>query len=92
MPNVHRNKIDAERQMTAINSQILERSPENDLFDDTKGGILISPEVGGREAEVHGRGQKTKGDRYPSRYICFPLSLADVLIKLATLIRCVVGL
>lgn len=36
--------IDAERQITAINSQILERSPENDLFDDTKGGILISPE------------------------------------------------
>lgn len=49
MPNVQRNKIDAERQMTPINSQILERSPENDLFDDTKGGILISPEVGGGE-------------------------------------------
>jgi len=46
--------------MTPINSQILERSPENDLFDDTKGGILISLEGWGAKGDASTR---TKDER-----------------------------
>lgn len=71
--------------MTPINSQILERSPENDLFDDTKGGILISLEGGRGEGGRVDEDKRRKAIAIPNRYICFPLSLADVLIKLPRL-------